>query len=132
MLLFLVLECLQKSLKIADTCMAASLNVLLFVEILNQYIYYFSMRNEMVTQKYLSSLIDLINTNMATMDSSDANRYNSLYIYIYMQVSFLKYFHVHIIYRAIMALFKNTCAFIQGKKETEGERYRDIEVNQAN
>jgi vacuolar protein sorting-associated protein 35 len=33
-----VLECLQKALKIADTCMAASLNVLLFIEILNRYV----------------------------------------------------------------------------------------------
>jgi len=36
-----VLECLQKSLKIADTCMDSSMNVHLFVEILNQYLYYF-------------------------------------------------------------------------------------------
>jgi len=35
-----VLECLQKSLKIADSSMNAASNVLLFVEILNQYIYF--------------------------------------------------------------------------------------------
>ena len=31
-----VLECLQKALKIADTCMDAAMNVNLFVEILDQ------------------------------------------------------------------------------------------------
>jgi vacuolar protein sorting-associated protein 35 len=103
-----VLECLQKSLKIADTCMAASLNVLLFVEILNQYIYYFASRNEMVTPKYLSSLIDLINTNMATMDDSEGSK-------------------------AIRTLFRNTLSFIQSKKDSgaqgDAERYRDIALN---
>jgi len=33
-----VLECLQRSLKIADVCMSSSLHVHLFVEILNQYL----------------------------------------------------------------------------------------------
>jgi hypothetical protein len=36
-----VLECLQRSLKIADVCMTSSMHVHLFVEILNQYLYYF-------------------------------------------------------------------------------------------
>jgi len=66
-----VLECLQKSLKIADSCMEANLNVQLFVEILNRYVYYFEKRNEAVTVKYVSGLIDLINTNLSNMDAKD-------------------------------------------------------------
>ena len=46
-----VLECLQKSLKIADTCMEQSMNVQLFVEILNRYLYYFEQKNEAVIKK---------------------------------------------------------------------------------
>lgn len=42
------LECLQKALKIADSCMDAATNVELFVEILNQYIYYFEKGNDAV------------------------------------------------------------------------------------
>lgn len=42
------LECLQKALKIADSCMDAATNVELFVEILNQYIYYFERGNDAV------------------------------------------------------------------------------------
>jgi vacuolar protein sorting-associated protein 35 len=41
-----VLECLQRSLKIADVCMSSSMHVHLFVEILNQYLYYFENDNE--------------------------------------------------------------------------------------
>ncbi|KAF7724284.1 Vacuolar protein sorting-associated protein 35 [Apophysomyces ossiformis] len=65
------LECLQKALKIADSCMDSTTNVELFVEILNRYIYYFENGNEEVTAKYLNGLIDLINTNLSNMDNPD-------------------------------------------------------------
>ncbi|KAI9499241.1 vacuolar protein sorting-associated protein 35 [Zychaea mexicana] len=65
------LECLQKALKIADSCMDAVTNVQLFVEILNRYIYYFEKGNDAITVKYLNSLIDLIHSNLANMDNPD-------------------------------------------------------------
>ncbi|KAJ3109779.1 Vacuolar protein sorting-associated protein 35 [Phlyctochytrium planicorne] len=67
-----VLESLQKALKIADSVMDQSLNVELFVEILEKYIWYFEKRNETITVKYLNSLIDLIQTNLANIDASTA------------------------------------------------------------
>ncbi|CAG8434801.1 11759_t:CDS:10 [Ambispora gerdemannii] len=66
-----VLDCLQKALKIADSCMDSVTNVELFVEILNRYIYYFERQNEAVTVKYLNGLIDLINTNLSSIDNLD-------------------------------------------------------------
>ena len=66
-----VLEGLQKSLKIADSSMNAASNVLLFVEILNQYLYFFENRDEFVAVRYLTSIISLINTNIATLDQND-------------------------------------------------------------
>ena len=45
-----MLECLQKALKIADTCMETEIN--LFVEILRQYLYYFINDNEAVSRKH--------------------------------------------------------------------------------
>ncbi|CAG8536384.1 11514_t:CDS:10 [Diversispora eburnea] len=66
-----VLECLQKALKIADSCMDSVTSVELFIEILNRYIYYFERKNEAVTVKYLNGLIDLINTNLSNMDNPD-------------------------------------------------------------
>ena len=52
-----VLECLQRSLKIADVCMSSSMHVQLFVEILNQYLYYFENNNSVITVKYINGLI---------------------------------------------------------------------------
>ncbi|KAJ3194022.1 Vacuolar protein sorting-associated protein 35 [Irineochytrium annulatum] len=65
-----VLECLQKALKIADSVMDQSVNVELFVEILEKYIWFFEKRNDAITVKYLNSLIDLIQTNLANLDAS--------------------------------------------------------------
>jgi len=96
-----VLECLQKSLKIADTCMDSSMNVHLFVEILNQYLYYFENGCEVVTVQYLSGLIELINTNIANMDGTDTLAINTHY--------------------------KNTLEFIRYKKQSD-EHYSQIEI----
>jgi hypothetical protein len=43
-----VLECLQRALRVADACMDAAVSIELFVEILNQYVYYFDQENEAV------------------------------------------------------------------------------------
>jgi len=95
------LECLQKSLKIADTCMDSSMNVHLFVEILNQYLYYFENGCDVVTVQYLSGLIELINTNIANMDTVDTT--------------------------AITSHSTNTLDFIRFKKQSD-EKYQDIEI----
>jgi vacuolar protein sorting-associated protein 35 len=102
-----VLECLQKSLKIADSSMDTSTNVVLFVEILNQYLYYFEGRNEAITVKYLSGLIALIVSNLASMDP--ANGENA----------------------GISTYFQNTIAIINARKasSTSGAPYADIEFS---
>jgi len=100
-----VLECLQRSLKIADTCMDASMNVHLFVEILNQYLYYFENTCEAVTIQYLNGLIALINTNIANMGEGSSESDSS----------------------KITAHYKNTLQFIKWKKETD-PHYKEIEV----
>lgn len=43
-----VLECLQRALKIADACMSSSVHVQLFVDILNEYLYFFEHKNPAV------------------------------------------------------------------------------------
>jgi vacuolar protein sorting-associated protein 35 len=67
-----VLECLQKALKIADQCMDAAMNVHLFVEILDRYVYFYEHRNEAVLAKYLTGLIQLINTNLASLEQPNS------------------------------------------------------------
>jgi len=68
-----VLECLKKSLKIADglSGVDSAVGINLFVEILNEYVYYYLKNNDAISVEYLNTLIALINTNMATLESSE-------------------------------------------------------------
>lgn len=43
-----VLECLQRALRVADSCMETATSIELFVEILDRYVYYFDQHNESV------------------------------------------------------------------------------------
>jgi len=95
-----VLECLQRSLKIAGLSMDATTNVNLFVEILNEYLYYFDNHNTEVPAKHISSLIQLINTNLANIDPS-ATTINTFY--------------------------QNTLKYIESKKASSPE-YSEIEL----
>ncbi|KAL8945024.1 MAG: hypothetical protein Q9216_000008 [Gyalolechia sp. 2 TL-2023] len=67
-----VLECLQRALRVADACMDTAVSVELFVEILNQYVYYFDQQNETVTTKYINGLIELIHSNLQTNQESSS------------------------------------------------------------
>jgi len=104
-----VLECLQKSLKIADSCVETNSNVSLFVEILNQYLYFFEKRNEFVQVKYLTGLIALINTNLANMEASAAQSPENV---------------------AINTFYQNTLAFIKWKQQhgSSGAPYGEIDL----
>ncbi|KKA26306.1 hypothetical protein TD95_001775 [Thielaviopsis punctulata] len=59
-----VLECLQRALRVADSCMESATSIELFVEILDRYVYYYDQQNESVTTKYLNGLIELIYANL--------------------------------------------------------------------
>ncbi|OBA22673.1 hypothetical protein METBIDRAFT_34528 [Metschnikowia bicuspidata var. bicuspidata NRRL YB-4993] len=65
-----VLECLQKSLRVADSCMDPYLLLKLFVEILNRSLIFNIYDNYMVDSRYISGLIDLIRTNFANFEQS--------------------------------------------------------------
>ncbi|PHH61675.1 hypothetical protein CDD81_8086 [Ophiocordyceps australis] len=62
-----VLECLQRALRVADSCMETATSIELFVEILDRYVYYFDQQNDSVTTKYLNGLIELIHSNLGGM-----------------------------------------------------------------
>ena len=60
-----VLECLQRALKIADACcMASSAHVQLFVDILDQYVYFYENECPVITDKFVSGLVALITEHM--------------------------------------------------------------------
>ena len=69
-----VLECLQRGLKIADACtMTSSINVQLFVEILDYYVYYYEIENPSITDKFVSGLIALINEHFDSIGISGSS-----------------------------------------------------------
>lgn len=84
-----VLECLQRALRVADSCMETATSIELFVEILDRYVYYFDQQNEsvsllahpfirwltmaQVTTKYLNGLIELIHSNLAGNQQDSAS-----------------------------------------------------------
>ncbi|KAI8067424.1 vacuolar protein sorting-associated protein 35 [Thamnidium elegans] len=72
-----VLECLQKSLKIADNCMDIITNELLFLELLNQYIYYYEQENPLISDNYLNGLIELIQSHLDMIDQPDQHPFTS-------------------------------------------------------
>ncbi|KAG7528451.1 hypothetical protein FFLO_06160 [Filobasidium floriforme] len=59
-----VLECLQKALRIASSCVDEASSVRLYVQALDKYIYYFEQALEAVTPKYINSLTELITSNI--------------------------------------------------------------------
>ncbi|KAG0017144.1 Vacuolar protein sorting-associated protein 35 [Podila clonocystis] len=119
-----VLECLQKALKIADSCMDSVTNVELFVEILNRYIYYFEKQNEAVTVKYLNGLIDLINTNLGNMENPDQHPPSSN------SSSLLENDPAHIS-DYVMAHFRNTLYHLERRKEAGDAKYADLDASLA-
>jgi len=98
-----VLECLQRSLKIADTCMDAATNIRLFVEILNEYLFYFEKGCESVTVEQISQLVQLINTNMSNLESNEDSQ-------------------------SIIAQYNNTLNFVRAKVSSGVTRYSDIKL----
>jgi hypothetical protein len=76
-----VLECLQRSLKVADICLKASASsaangqgsVQLFVDALEYYVYYFAKGNPSIKDQFVSGLVQLINEHIdSSKDYSDA------------------------------------------------------------
>ena len=55
-----VLECLQRSLKLADACKVSGMHTPLFVEILDVYLYHYHAKCAAVLPSYISSLMQLV------------------------------------------------------------------------
>ncbi|KAJ2672024.1 retromer complex subunit Vps35 [Coemansia sp. RSA 1285] len=66
-----VLAHLQRSMKVADSCLDPVLSVRLFVELLNQSAIQYERRCLAVTPKYINDLIDLIRTSISNIEAFD-------------------------------------------------------------
>jgi len=75
----LVLDCLRKALKIADQCQQTSAkHLVLFVDILNQYVYFYESGYTDI-KKYIPSLLALINEHVANATGGDDNSFAVYY-----------------------------------------------------
>lgn len=64
------LECLQRSLKLADACTSANAsNVQLFVDLLEQYVFFFEKKNPLITHNYVTGLVALIREHLNNLES---------------------------------------------------------------
>ncbi|KAK2143062.1 hypothetical protein LSH36_881g01009 [Paralvinella palmiformis] len=66
-----VMECLKKSLRIANQCMDASVQVQLFVEILNHYLYFYEKGNPEITVQVLNQVIDKIREDLPNLEATE-------------------------------------------------------------
>jgi vacuolar protein sorting-associated protein 35 len=65
------LECLQRSLKLADACTTANpSNVRLFVELLDHYVFFFEKKNPVITHIYITGLVALIKEHISSRDGT--------------------------------------------------------------
>ncbi|KAJ2000534.1 retromer complex subunit Vps35 [Coemansia thaxteri] len=68
-----VLAHLQRSLKVADSCLDPVLSIRLFVELLNQFTMHYERRCLAITPKLINDLIDLIRTSTANIEAFDSS-----------------------------------------------------------
>jgi vacuolar protein sorting-associated protein 35 len=66
-----VMDCLKKSLRIANQCMDSSAQVQLFVEVLNRYLFYYEKGCDEVTTAVLKQLIDKIREDMSGLEANE-------------------------------------------------------------
>lgn len=66
-----VLDCLKKGLRIAKQCMDMTVQVQLFVELLNHYVYFFEKENDQVTVQILNQVIGKIREESPNLESCE-------------------------------------------------------------
>lgn len=102
-----VLECLQKALRVADSCMDPYLLVKLFVEILNRCSIFHIYENWLVDSRYIGGLEDLIRTNLSNFEDN--------------KVSDVEEDLEARLLRRIEEYFKRTLAYMEEQNGTEEE-----------
>lgn len=105
-----VLECLQKSLRVADSCIDPYLSLKLFIEMLNKCLLFNIQGNELINSKYINGLIELIMNNIDNLkneydlNDSDDKEYK--------------------LFRSLEDYFNRTLQYIE--LQQEDERLEDI------
>ena len=66
-----VLDCLKKGIRIANQCMDTSVQVQLYVELLNHYIYFYEKGNSAVSVQILNQVISKIKDEIPNLEASE-------------------------------------------------------------
>ncbi|KAG0143168.1 hypothetical protein CROQUDRAFT_661665 [Cronartium quercuum f. sp. fusiforme G11] len=127
-----VLECLQKSLRIATSSIDELTSVQLYCDALDQYIYYFERQNEAVSTKHLNSLVELITSNLDSIQGADG------VLVLNPSATNSGLFEGVHTPDAVLAHFQNQLKYIQARKDIilngEGEglaKFEEIDISGA-
>jgi vacuolar protein sorting-associated protein 35 len=105
-----VLECLQKSLRIANSATEEIVTVQLYCDTLDQYLYYFDRGAPAIAPKFIVSLVELIASSIDTITSPSSS---SSYLHPSQRIEGVATPEV------ITRHFRNTLAYIHAKKTAE-------------
>lgn len=114
-----VLECLQKSLRIATSSIDELTSVQLYCDALDQYLYYFERQVDAISAKHINSLIELITSQIDNVHSADVHPSAGATSGLIEGVNTAE---------AVVTHFRNTLLYIQERKEGlghEGEAAAD-------
>ncbi|KAG2156998.1 vacuolar protein sorting-associated protein 35 [Suillus clintonianus] len=115
-----VLECLQKSLRIANSATEEIVTVQLYCDTLDQYLYYFDRGAPAIAPKFIVSLVELIASSIDTITSPSSS---SSYLHPSQRIEGVATPEV------ITRHFRNTLAYIHGKKTAENPgQWDEVEV----
>lgn len=68
------LECLKKGARIASQCLDTGVQVQLYVELLNHYLFYFERGNTLITVTMLNQLIAKINEELPNLEQCEETK----------------------------------------------------------
>ncbi|KAG2749135.1 Vps35-domain-containing protein [Suillus brevipes Sb2] len=115
-----VLECLQKSLRIANSATGEIVTVQLYCDTLDQYLYYFDRGAPAIAPKFIVSLVELIASSIDTITSPSSS---SSYLHPSQRIEGVATPEV------ITRHFRNTLAYIHAKKTAENPgQWDEVEV----
>ncbi|KAI0044890.1 vacuolar protein sorting-associated protein 35 [Auriscalpium vulgare] len=119
-----VLECLQKSLRIANSATEEIVTIQLYVDTLDQYLFYLDRGASAVTPKFVNSLVELVTGSIDNISSPDVHPSQRAPAGLLDGVQTPEMIARH---------FRNTLAYIQTKKSAldEGQgndRWADVDI----
>ncbi|KAG8220725.1 vacuolar protein sorting-associated protein 35 [Butyriboletus roseoflavus] len=115
-----VLECLQKSLRIAHSATEDIVTVQIYCDTLDQYLYYFDRGAPAVAPKFIVSLVELITSSIDTITSPSSS---SSYLHPSQRIEGVASPEM------IQRHFRNTLQYIYSKKTSENPgRYEEVVV----